>query len=131
LAVTFEGEMQFLSDEWLAAADEALSDLRPIAAELVVGFRVTGGPAGESAHRLVLGPQRVGARRGTGGAALTLTMSWDLAIAISRGESSAQRAFLDGRLQLSGDPAVLLGHQQQLAEIDDRLAGLRDRTSYR
>jgi hypothetical protein len=122
--------MRFLSKEWLTAADEAVAELSPVASAVVVGFEVTGGPAGDSAHCLVLGPDRVGARPGTSDAALTLTMSWELAVAISRGEASAQRAFLDGRLQLGGDPSVLLGHQQQLAEIDDRLAGLRDRTRY-
>jgi hypothetical protein len=122
--------MRYLSDEWLTAADEALSGLQPVENELVVGYRVLGGPDGESSHQLVLGPDRVGASRGTGDAGLTLTMSWDLAVSIARGEVCAQRAFLDGRIQLGGDPAVLLGHQQRLAEIDDRLAGLRDQTSY-
>ncbi|MGF1596280.1 MAG: hypothetical protein ACFCVK_05020 [Acidimicrobiales bacterium] len=120
----------FLSDEWLAAADQALAAVRPLAEPVRVGYRVTGGPAGTSTHRLILGPDRVGAERSDGDDELALTLDWDLAVAINRGEQNAQQAFLDGRIQIGGDPRILLGHQVQLAEIDDRLASLRARTTY-
>ena len=53
-----------------------------------------------------------------------------IAAAIARGEIGAQRAFLDGEIRLGGDTTALLGHQAELAEIDDRLADLRAITRY-
>ena len=120
----------YLSDPWLSEADTRLADLNPLDEEIRVGFRVTGGPDGDAEHQLVLGPDRVGAERGVEGAAVVLTMAWELAVEIGQGRTSAQRAFLDGRIQLGGEPGVLLGHQSRLAEIDDRLADLRADTAY-
>lgn len=128
-ADTGEG-IPYLSDRWLAAADAALADLTPLATELRIGFVVTGEPGGDRAHQLVLGPNRVGVERGLESASVTMTMDRALAVEIARGETSAQRAFLAGRLQLSGSPGVLLGHQSELADIDDRLAPLRARTRF-
>jgi hypothetical protein len=59
-----------------------------------------------------------------------MTMDWDLAVAVSRGQESGQRAFLDGRLMMAGDPVILLGHQAHLIEVGDVLAQLRSRTFY-
>jgi hypothetical protein len=122
--------LAYLSDEWLAAADAALAVLTPVPGPLVVGFTVTGGPRGDLSHQLILGPDRVGAERGTAAATVTLTMHWNLAADISRGHTSAQRAVLDGRIEVGGDPVVLLGYQDHLAEVDDVLDTLRAATVY-
>ena len=52
------------------------------------------------------------------------------ACAIAQGLTGAQRAFLDGKIQLGGDTTALLGHQGQLSQIDDQLSGLRAQTVY-
>lgn len=122
--------IRFLSDEWVSAADRALSELAAVDGPLVVGYRVTGGPAGDSEHSITLGPDRVGVARDLGQAEVMLSMPWAVAVAVNRGESNAQREFLDGRITLEGNPAVLLGYQSELARIDDRLADLRAQTSY-
>lgn len=129
-ADTADDRVEFLSDAWVAAADAALSRLAPVPGPLVVAVTVTGGPAGDRRYRLVLGPDGVGAEPGPGPAAVTMTMTWDLAVAVNQGRESAQRAFLDGRLTLGGDPVVLLGHAPHLAAVDDALAPLRARTSF-
>ena len=130
--VTGEAPLRYLSDEWVAAADAGLADVPPLDTGVRIGFRVREGARSEATHDhvLVLGPLRTGIERGLDGAALTLSLDWDLAVSINRGELSAQRAFLDGQILLDGDPSVLLGHQASLAAIDDRLADLRARTSY-
>ncbi|MDH3679090.1 MAG: SCP2 sterol-binding domain-containing protein [Acidimicrobiia bacterium] len=120
----------YLSDRWLAAANAALADLPPLDIELRVGFVVTGGPEGDREHQLILGPHQVGAERGVEAVSVTMTMDHGLAIEIANGRTSAQRAFLDGRLQLSGSAGALLGHQKALNDIDDRLAALRARTRF-
>ncbi|MDH4077863.1 MAG: SCP2 sterol-binding domain-containing protein [Acidimicrobiia bacterium] len=127
---TADEPIEFLSDAWVAAADAALARLTPVPGPLVVAVTVTGGRGGDHRYRLVLGPDRVGAEPGPGPAAVTMTMSLDLAVAVNQGRESAQRAFLDGRLVLGGDPVVLLGHASQLAAVDDTLAPLRARTRF-
>ena len=123
-------DLLYLSDEWLAAADRAVAGLPSLPVELVVGYVVTGGPDGDRSHQVVLGPDRVGFRRSGGTAAVTLTMAWPVAVAVHRGELSAQQAVLDGRIRLGGDAGVLLGHQATLGEVDDRLDEVRAATRY-
>jgi hypothetical protein len=127
--MTDDGGVLFLGDEWLAQADVGLGRLTPVSGAVAIGFVVTGGPIGERRYRLVLGPDRVGADREPA-VSVTLTMGWDLAVALNQGRASAQQAVLDGRIGLAGDPVVLLGHQEQLAGVDDVLADLRARTVY-
>ncbi|MFT7601248.1 MAG: hypothetical protein ACI8TP_004199 [Acidimicrobiales bacterium] len=122
--------MRYLSDEWLARADEALTDLPPLDDDVLVGFVVTDGPNGDRSYGLRLGSGSVGVEPGSGAAAVTLRLRWDLAVAVSQGRASAQRAFLDGELVLGGNVGLLLGHQRELKTIDDRLVSLRASTDY-
>lgn len=121
---------RYLSDEWLTKADEQLAALSPISTAVSVAMTVTDGPDGERNYRLVLGPERVGVAPGVGDSGVSMTVTWPVAVAIATGEASAQRAFLDGNLQLGGDTSLLLGHQQQLADIADKLDGLRSTTDF-
>ncbi|MEM7274334.1 MAG: SCP2 sterol-binding domain-containing protein [Actinomycetota bacterium] len=124
-----DGPVRYLSDDWLRRADELLADQPPLEAAVAVGMIVQGGPDGDRRYRMVLGPDRVGVDR-SDEVGVSLTMDWDVAVAIAQGRSSAQRAFLDGRLQLGGDAGVLLGHQKALAAVEDRLGPLRAVTDY-
>lgn len=123
-------KVPYLSEAWLDRADEALADLAPIAEALAVGIEVTGGPRGDRAYRLLLGPDRVGVSSEPEPAGVRMSLAWTVAVAIAQGRSSAQRAFLDGQLRLGGDVALLLGHQDALGAIDDRLADLRQVTDF-
>jgi hypothetical protein len=125
----------FLSDDWVLAIDEALDAVTAAGFEppITIEYHVGGGPEGDRTHQITLGPTGVGARRpsGSGGQAPTVTLSldWELALAINQGEVSAQEAFLDGRIRLGGDPSSLLIHQEQLTAIDDVVASVRVRTT--
>ncbi len=60
-----------------------------------------------------------------------MELDYDTAVEIARGESSAQVAFMQGRLKLGGDvhrpdPWSRLS----LAEVGDALAPLRDTTEF-
>ncbi len=137
--------VRYLSDEWLDEADRQLGDLEPISGRVTVDVVVRSGPEGDRAYRLILGPDRVGIDRGSapdpgngarssGGTTVAsgvrMTLPWTVAVAIARGRASAQRAFLDGHIQFGGDASLLIGHQRELADIDDRLAELRSVTRY-
>ncbi len=122
--------MRYLSDEWLSAADKAISGLTPVTDDVVVGFSVDDGPHGPRRYSVRLGPDRVAITNGLDAAKVVLNLDWDLAIDIATGAASAQRAFLDGRLRLGGDVNTLLGSGPALAAYDDRLAALRATTNF-
>lgn len=148
--------IDYLSDEWLGEADRAVADLPPLPDAVTVGIRIIDGGA-VIGYSLVLGPDRVSIRPYRGDTEdpsatspastaepstetgddrdrphddVRLTMPMEVAVGIARGQAGAQRAFLDGHIQLGGDTTVLLGYQQHLAEIDDRLSDLRSRTRF-
>lgn len=120
--------MKYLSEEWLAAANEAVSRLAPAANDVGVGYIVTNAPGGDVAYTLVLGPTTVAVVIGTGSAGVTLTLDWVLAERIFKGEASAQRAFLDGAIRVGGDVQVLVGNNDAMAAVDAELAHLRSQT---
>ncbi len=111
-------------------ADSALTSMPPLGTTLAVGFVVVGGPEGERSYTVRLGPDSVGLQPGTSSAGVTMTLDWKDATEIAQGSGSAQRAFLDGRLKIGGDVGMLLGHQKELADIDDHLEALRADTSF-
>lgn len=121
--------MQYLSDEWIEAADAAVAGLDPCTDPCAVSYVITGGPSGDTSYTLTLGPEAVGIQAG-GGAEVGLRMSWDTACAISTARLSAQRAFLDGDIRISGDAQALLGLGDALSGVDERLADLRARTTF-
>lgn len=123
-------KLRYLSDDWLAEADRRLADLHPITEAVSVGMTVEGGPDGDRAYRLILGPDRVGMEPGIADSGVRMTLPWAVAVAVAQAEASAQRAFLDGHLQLGGDTSLLLGHQRALADIEDRLDQLRAETDF-
>ncbi len=122
--------MRYLSDSWLHAADQALQGLEPLRVSLVVGYLVEGGPDGDRRYSVRFGPESVGIISGTDTADIVLQLDWNLAVGVALGQDSAQRAFLDGALRLSGDVNLLLAHSATLASFDDRLVTLRATTDY-
>ncbi len=131
--------MQYLSNEWLAAANEALAETpapgdgrvdSPAPSERVrIGYTVLGGPLGDRSYVVELGPNPRFEPDRTD-APVTLSLRYDDAVSIATGAASAQRAFLDGAIRLGGDVTVLLGSAGDLAAIEDRLASVRAATTY-
>lgn len=121
--------MRFLSEEWLAALDQAAKtatidsdrtvvieqtvrdDDREIVWHAIVSqtIRVVPGPAIDAAVRI--------------------SSDRETAAAIASGRLSAQRAFLDGRLHLSGDIHPLMDARPGLAALGDVFAAVRAETS--
>jgi len=50
--------------------------------------------------------------------------------AINQGRESAQRAVLDGRITIGGDPQVLVDHAEALAATNERVGEIRATTVY-
>jgi hypothetical protein len=122
--------VKYLSPEWLVSANEAVADLKPSADTATVGYVATDGPDGDVSYTLVLGPDVVAVVSGADGAGVRLTLDWYLAAEIAQSRASAQRAFLSGSIRVSGDVQVLIGNNEIMVAIDNRLAKLRSQTVY-
>lgn len=118
--------MRYLSEQWRAAANTAVSELTPLPISLVAGYVVTGADP----YSICLGPDAVSIQQGLAGADVTFACDWDLACAVATGKRSAQRAFLDGDLTVEGNVNVLLGNTGAFAAIEDCLAPLRAKATY-
>ena len=129
---------RYLSDEWLAALDEAArasDDLRSVAqgVHLVVEHIVVDGApdGGELRYHVVVDDGAVSFRPG---AAAVATVSFRenraTAAAVARGELAAQAAFLAGGIRIGGDLTALVDHAAALARLDGALAEVRSATTY-
>ena len=128
--------MQYLSDEWIDAADTALSEGWDAADDegddTTIAYTVSGTPQGKVTYHLHFGPQGAGVAPGLpdDDPDVTMELDYDTAREIERGEASAQVAFMQGRIKLGGDVTVLLRGAERLAAVGDVLGALRDRTDH-
>lgn len=124
---------EFLSPEWVAAlhdiasADQNLAEAT-VDVDLVVEQHIGEGDD-EVVYHLVFDH---GSTSVIAGAATDPTVrfrqSRETALAIARGELSAQRAFMSGSLQVGGDVQRLVENSQVLAALGDTFARLREET---
>lgn len=116
----------FLTDDWFADLEQAAGAVAlPDDLALVVQQVITDA-SGEVAYSLELADGSLRVRRGRAAAPdVTFTQDRATATAIHEGELSAQAAFLDGRLRLSGGVGALLTAAPALAALDDVLARCR------
>jgi putative sterol carrier protein len=141
---------RFLTDQWVAAFNAALegadlggeSNGRSVRAEsgqFTIEQRVTGVPdrPAEGPLRVVLfvdaGQVRLstsGQEAGDDGPDVVVSLSYEDAAALSRGELDPIEALGTGRVQVRGDLSVLLAGQGLLAAAAGRMAELQAGTSY-
>ncbi len=117
---------EFLSDEWIDALDRAVADdaaLREATAEVTLTIQQVSG-AVAYVVRIDRGATTV--RSGRAEAPdVTFTTDRDTALALHLGRLSAQAAFMDGRLQVTGDLDALVRHGPALAAVGDPFATVR------
>ena len=128
--------MRYLSPEWIDAAQRALA-ADPALPEALAGVTLTveqavdGVTAGAARWHITIGGGRVALAPGPAEQAdLRFTTTYETAAQIATGRLAAQRAFVEGRLRVGGDLALLLTHQRAVAAVDDALADVRARTTY-
>ena len=125
----------YLSDEWIAALHDAATSSEALRAasigrHLVVEQVVTDGDGAARWH-VVLDDGSVSVVPGAADApTVRFTTDRSTAAGISRGEQSAQRAFLRGDLQVGGDTGALVAHAELLGSLDDAFAEVRRTTDW-
>ena len=121
---------QFLSDDYMTEATAALSSHAGFAGaiantQLALQFVVTDGPDGESRYYVEV---RDGAAAMASGdladAEVTITSTFDTAVAISKGELNTQMAFVTGKITVGGNMAQLMMNATVLGEFANALSDL-------
>jgi putative sterol carrier protein len=125
--------VQYLSDEWIEAADEALAaawessgDHGDSDGSTTLGYTITAAPRGKTTYHLFAGDHGAGVAAGKpeGDADATMELDYDTAVQIARGETSPQVAFMQGRLKLGGDVTLLIKGAERLSAMGDALASI-------
>lgn len=127
----------FLSEEWIAALDEAAgADDKLRAAtqsvSLVLQQTVTDSPNGDVSWHVTVddGTIRVLAGSSAQPADVTFFQSFETAKAISTSQLSAQSAFMLGKLRIGGTVAKLIEQRAAFDGLDDLFIEVRSRTTY-
>lgn len=132
---------RFLSPEWvdeLARAAEAAPSLRGDLSDVRLELRyvVPDAPGGEIAYTVSIANGRVRVdRSGQGpssavGVTLLLRAPYETAVALHRGERTAQDALACGALKVAGNLDALVRHRRALVALADVFASLREATTY-
>jgi alkyl sulfatase BDS1-like metallo-beta-lactamase superfamily hydrolase len=126
----------YLSPAWLTALQEA-ADASPTlhdattGVHLVVQQVITGGADGDVAYHVVVDDGRMTVRPGHAeDPTVTFTQDRATAEAVTRGDQSAQGAFMAGHMRIRGDLRALVAQQDTLLHVDDVFASVRETTSY-
>jgi len=124
---------RYLSPAWLAELQAAASGANPELAgrpDVVVQHEISG-PGGDVIFHVVIGDEGVTVLPGPAdGATVTFTEDAATAAAITRGELSAQAAYMSGQLRVRGNVSALAANSAVLAALDDVFASVRSTTTY-
>lgn len=123
---------EFLSPEWISDLSASAGGV-PVSPDMHLVVEQTVSDAGPSEVSYVIeiadGAIRVRPGR-VEGADITFTQDRATAVAIARGELSAQAAFMAGRLRVGGDLRAVLDRARELAAMVDVFAGARATTTW-
>lgn len=128
--------VQYLSDEWIERAGEALASEPTLRAatsgsQVTLAYDVSGGPEGRRSYTLRMDHGQVSLEPGVAqDVPVTFALDYATAADIARGELSPQVAFMRGDLKLTGDATVLLRDAAVLDGVADALASVRSETEY-
>lgn len=126
----------FLSPEWIAALDVAVSNDERLRAattgvQITVQQTVTGTPDGDVCWHVVVDDGSVRVLPGSDDDPdVTFTQDDATARAIGTSALSAQAAFMLGKLRIGGDVARLIEHRKAFDDLEDLFDDVRATTAY-
>ena len=122
--------VQFLSDEWAQAVQDALNGndafKAAIGSQAAKVQQVVNTPDGEKRYwfKLEGGSASLGTGDLEGGADATITQDYETAVALSKNELTGTAAYMSGKLRVSGDLMKLMQLQGALAQMPAALKEL-------
>ena len=108
--------MEFLSDEWYRAANEALQDLEVKGSDVTVAYI-----SEASAHHISITQGKASVHPGAVGAQITLRQNAEITQELREGSLSALTAIQEGLITVEGDVGLLLASHKALTAINDVL----------
>lgn len=137
-AAPYDRTMRYLSDEWIAAVDEAVraasadAPTDPLVIDQhvtdVVSYRVRVEQGSSSITRLA--EAGAGGIDGSSGVDAAFTQDLSTAVAVAAGETDAHQAFLLGRIRFTGDADVLIRRRDAFSWLAEILAPVMARTDF-
>jgi putative sterol carrier protein len=137
---------QFLSPEWVAAFDAALAGvtvpgpgdeagLAAVDGRFTVIQEIRGGPNGDVTVALTVSDGALHLSlpendKSAADADVAISLAYEDAVALSKGELVAAEALTAGRIRVRGDLSVLVASQQMLASAQPHVQALTADTSY-
>ena len=111
--------VEFLSNEWYEAANQALQDVDIGNTDLSVAYVF-----GQSSHCIILTDGKASVSRAVESADVTLRQTTDVANALREGTLSALTAIQEGLIEVEGDLGCLIAARDAVAVVDQVLSGL-------
>ena len=111
--------MEFLSNEWYQAANQALQDVDIGDNDLSLAYIFE-----QSSHCIVLANGKASVSREVESADVTLRQTTDVANALRKGTLSALTAIQEGLIEVEGDLGSLIAARDAVAVVDQVLSGL-------
>ena len=111
--------VEFLSNEWYEAANQALQDVDIGNTDLSVAYVF-----GQSSHCIILTDGKASVSRAVKTADVTLRQTKDVADELRNGSLSALTAIQEGLIEVEGDLGCLLAAKDAMAAVDQVLVGL-------
>jgi putative sterol carrier protein len=122
----------FLSSEWLADLTTALNAHAGFKGaianvDLTMQFAVSDAPADKETHYYIdVADGSVLAAAGDAAEPdVTITNNYETAVALSKGETNTQMAFMTGKIKVTGNMAKLMMNQAMLTQFSLAAAGLK------
>lgn len=122
--------VKFLSDEWLGEVEARLNAHEGFQGaakgqSAKLQQEVTGAPTGDVRYWFTLDAGKVAVGRGDlEGVEATITQGYETAVAMSKGETTGQAAFMGGKLKVSGNLMKIMQLQGVFAQMQPAMKDL-------
>jgi len=116
--------IKYLSEEWAQAMQDAVSSDEQFAkiaegVNLKVQQNVTGGPDGDVIYSLGIVNGRAFCELGElMEPDMTITQTYEVSVALAKGDLGLQEAFMGGKLKVEGNLALAMQYQEQLRGLE-------------